>query len=412
MDNFKMARDSVTIFRSEKHSDVYRYLEYGGRYMGLFWESKPVAYVFKTVHILLQLGLIAFAGYYYFQIQAPNGSDTESKSDPRHAEKFFMMQIGLRVTFALITYLTGLAKEEKLEQLRQVLTCLHVDDKLLRVNRILCFFVLAFLASLVGIDLYLLFGRMDEVPVLGSRSEFPLRAATKLVYILSTSSVLCVLPTFFISSCVCVQRSICAINDDVTEAIQAQVDEKRKDEMFLRLRIRYVELLDTLDELSDVFGLQLFVWLSLMFFHTCVKVFLYAKYKENIQPNQVDHIECIVISSVFDLILFSLFCYAGHGVFKERDNTQMLTRRSESTPCTQLLLFQMDLLNSDVDFGVRTASGHNMNLQLAFTLVGTVTTFAVVIIQIYMSASPTPGATNFTASSATPMLTRGTTRPS
>lgn len=58
-----------------------------------------------------------------------------------------------------------------------------------------------------------------------------------------------------------------------------QVDEKRKDEMFLRLRIRYVQLLDTLDELSDVFGLQLFVWLSLMFFHTCVKVFLYAKYK-------------------------------------------------------------------------------------------------------------------------------------
>ena len=49
--------------------------------------------------------------------------------------------------------------------------------------------------------------------------------------------------------------------------------------MFLRLRIRYVQLLDTLDELSDVFGLQLFVWLSLMFFHTCVKVFLYAKYK-------------------------------------------------------------------------------------------------------------------------------------
>lgn len=56
----------------------------------------------------------------------------------------------------------------------------------------------------------------------------------------------------------------------------------------------------------------------------------------------------------------------------------------------------MDLLNSDVDFGVRTASGHNMNLQLAFTLVGTVTTFAIVIIQIYMSSSSVPFANNMT----------------
>lgn len=56
----------------------------------------------------------------------------------------------------------------------------------------------------------------------------------------------------------------------------------------------------------------------------------------------------------------------------------------------------MDLLNSDVDFGVRTASGHNMNLQLAFTLVGTVTTFAIVIIQIYMSSSSVPFANNIT----------------
>ena len=71
-------------------------------------------------------------------------------------------------------------QEGKLEELRQVLTCLHVDDKLLKINRLLCVFVLLFLATLIGIDLYLLFGRMDVLPVLGSRNEFPIRAATKV----------------------------------------------------------------------------------------------------------------------------------------------------------------------------------------------------------------------------------------
>lgn len=68
--------------------------------------------------------------------------------------------------------------------------------------------------------------------------------------------------------------------------------------------------------------------------------------------------------------------------------TSTCSPNNEVVDLYRLDRLQMDLLNSDVDFGVRTASGHNMNLQLAFTLVGTVTTFAVVIIQIYMSTSP------------------------
>lgn len=64
--------------------------------------------------------------------------------------------------------------------------------------------------------------------------------------------------------------------------------------------------------------------------------------QDNVRSNQADHIEYIIVSSVFDILLFSMFCYAGHGVFKERDNTQTLTRRSELTPCTQLLLFQVN----------------------------------------------------------------------
>ncbi|XP_022696254.1 uncharacterized protein LOC111264529 isoform X2 [Varroa jacobsoni] len=351
----------------------------------------------RTIQPLAEyIGLIATSGFHYFQIEAPEGLDLKSKNNPLHAEKFFMMQIALRVSFALITYVTGIVKERRLEELRQILTCLYVDDKLLRINRLLVMFVIVFLASSLSIDIYLLCDRGDVLPLLGSVHNFPIRMTSKLIYIASTSAVLCILPTFFVASCVCVRRAIGAINDDVTRALYAQVDEKRKDELFLRLRVRYVQLLDTLDELSDVFGLQLFAWLSLMFFHTCVKVFLYAKYKDNVHSNQTDHIEYIIVSSVFDILLFSMFCYAGHGVFKERDNTQTLTRRSELTPCTQLLLFQMDLLNSDVDFGVRTASGHNMNLQLAFTLVGTVTTFAIVIIQIYMSSSSVPFANNMT----------------
>lgn len=82
------------------------------------------------------------------------------------------------------------------------------------------------------------------------------------------------------------------------------MDEKRKDELFLRLRVRYVQLLDTLDELSDVFGLQLFAWLSLMFFHTCVKVFLYAKYKvtHHINSGKTNQASEINLPSVLDKV--------------------------------------------------------------------------------------------------------------
>lgn len=40
-------------------------------------------------------------------------------------------------------------------------------------------FVGSFLAALIGIDLYLLCGREDVLPVLGSPEEFPIRATTK-----------------------------------------------------------------------------------------------------------------------------------------------------------------------------------------------------------------------------------------
>ena len=97
--------------------------------MGLFWENKAVALAVKSAHLVLQLGLIAFAGYYYFQIQTPNVSDPAAKSDPRHAEKFFMMQIGLRVTFALITYITGLAKVREVSRLESRFPNVHIRIK-------------------------------------------------------------------------------------------------------------------------------------------------------------------------------------------------------------------------------------------------------------------------------------------
>lgn len=68
MDNLKMSRDSVTVFRPEKHLDVFEYLETGGRYMGLFWSNKIIAWIIKAFHLLIQFGLILFAAYYYIQV--------------------------------------------------------------------------------------------------------------------------------------------------------------------------------------------------------------------------------------------------------------------------------------------------------------------------------------------------------
>lgn len=68
MDNFKVCRDSVTIFRARKYSDVYRYLVFGGRYVGLFWKNKMIAWTIRIIHLVLQIGLIATSGFHYFQV--------------------------------------------------------------------------------------------------------------------------------------------------------------------------------------------------------------------------------------------------------------------------------------------------------------------------------------------------------
>lgn len=71
-------------------------------------------------------------------------------------------------------------KERRLEELRQILTCLYVDDKLLRINRLLVMFVIVFLASSLSIDIYLLCDRGDVLPFLGSVHNFPIRMTTKV----------------------------------------------------------------------------------------------------------------------------------------------------------------------------------------------------------------------------------------
>lgn len=70
MDNPKSSRDPVTAFRSEKSTDVFQYLEAGGRYMGLFWENKATAWCVRVFHLLVQVGLIVFAAYYYIQVSS------------------------------------------------------------------------------------------------------------------------------------------------------------------------------------------------------------------------------------------------------------------------------------------------------------------------------------------------------